>query len=316
MTTNLDVVVPSFNSGQHLRRCVESLLMSRTATLALRIVVVDNGSTDGSCDLLPHDESLRVLRNHDNLGFAAACNQGAALGDSPLILFLNSDTIVNTEALAVPMEFMCSSASASVGICGVQLLDEDGRISLSCSRYPTAGNVLNHALALDSVLPQVFKPRTMTDWDHRSTRIVDQVIGAFFLVRRDLFRTLGGFDERFFLYYEEVDFALRAKNLGWRSIFLSTARAVHIGGASSQQLGARRHFLRTRSLILFALKHFGRPQAMTVLLTALSLEPLTRVVFFTARGRLRSAYETFHATAMLWSEMPGILRRSGTTPKR
>src|SRR5205823_7218964 len=117
----------------------------------------------------------------------------------------------------------------SIGIAGIQLLDADGRIARTCARFPTPGRFFSKMLGLDTILPAAFAPHFMVEWDHNHNREVDQVMGAFFLVRRSVFEALGGFDERFFVYFEEVDFSLRARKLGWRTFYLSVAQAYHWG---------------------------------------------------------------------------------------
>jgi N-acetylglucosaminyl-diphospho-decaprenol L-rhamnosyltransferase len=305
----LDVVIPAYNSGRYLTRCLESLVASCGDLGEVKVVVVDNGSTDGSIDTLSAFSSrLTVFRNRSNRGFAAACNQGAALGTAPFILFLNSDTVVNEKALRASLEFMESPAHAGVGICGVQMLDEQGRVTASCSRFPTPLMMWGRITGLNRLLPRVFPHQLMIDWDHRTSRVVDQVIGAFFLVRRDIFRSLSGFDGRFFLYYEEVDFSLRAARAGAKSHYLATAGIMHVGGGSSGEIAAARHFYLARSRTLYAFKHFSHWQAVGLAIGALAIEPVVRAFFFAARGNLRSVLATARATAMLWREAPALLR--------
>jgi N-acetylglucosaminyl-diphospho-decaprenol L-rhamnosyltransferase len=311
----LDVVIPAYNSGSYLVRCLESLATSSKGLGDVRVVVVDNGSTDGSVDALGTPTSrLQVVRNLSNRGFAVACNQGAALGDSPFILFLNSDTVVNEDALRASLEFMESPAHAHIGICGVQIRDEHGTVTASCSRFPTPMVMWGRITGLNRPLPHVFPPQLMVDWDHRSSRVVDQLIGAFYFVRRDLFHSLGGFDERFFLYFEEVDFALRAARAGAKSYYLAAAGVSHVGGGSSRKLGAARHFYLARSRTLYAFKHFRRSHALALAIGALAIEPISRSLFFAASGHLRSALDTLGGTTMLWREAPALLRgRAATT---
>jgi GT2 family glycosyltransferase len=144
----------------------------------------------------------------------------------------------------------------------------------------------------------------MAEWDHAQTRQVDQVIGAFFLVRRGLFESLHGFDERFFVYFEEVDFAYRARQAGWLSVYLADAQAFHAGGGTSNQVKARRLFYSLRSRLLYAFKHFSWTGAVGVLLATLLLEPVSRTALALFRHSWAGLKETWAAYGMLWRWLP------------
>jgi GT2 family glycosyltransferase len=152
---------------------------------------------------------------------------------------------------------------------------------------------------LSRLWPSVFKPHLLSGSACLETRDVDQIIGAFFLVRRSLFERLGGFDERFFVYFEEVDFSMRARELGFRSRLLAEATACHHGGLSSEQVRAERLFYSLRSRLLYAAKHFSAPERGSVAAVTLFIEPLVRAA--AAAGRLsgREIVETMRAYGML-----------------
>jgi GT2 family glycosyltransferase len=156
----------------------------------------------------------------------------------------------------------------------------------------------------------------MTDWDHTTNRDDDQVNGAFFLIRRDLFERLGGFDERFFVYFEEVDLARRAAELGYRSHYLATARAFHRGGGCTDQVKARRLTYSIRSRLAYASKHFSRVSATTLALATILIEPISRIIACALRGSVTGCAETVRGFRPVWKEAPGILGRMlGTRPR-
>jgi GT2 family glycosyltransferase len=124
-----------------------------------------------------------------------------------------------------------------------------------------------------------------------------------------VFEALGGFDERFFVYYEDMDFAVRARELGWSSVYLSTAQAFHRGQGTTDAATERRMFYFARSRILYARKHFGAPAALAVTLTTLLLEPVARLI-----AAPRSAGATLRAFGMLWKDLPNILRAWNARP--
>jgi N-acetylglucosaminyl-diphospho-decaprenol L-rhamnosyltransferase len=254
---------------------------------------------------------VTVVANRENRGFAAACNQGAAGSDARYLLFLNPDTILLPGALEKPLEFMESGGSGDVGICGIQLLDENGGVARSCSRFPTTLMFLSKMLGLDRILPAAIASQPMAEWDHRTDRDVDQVIGAFFLVRRDLFELLGGFDERFFVYFEEVDFSLRAAAEGFRTHFLSEARAVHRGGGCTDQVRARRLSYEIGSRCAYAWKNFSRPSAVLLVAASLTLEPLVRLAASILRGPPGSFGETLDGFRMAWASVLSRAHQGG-----
>jgi len=145
----------------------------------------------------------------------------------------------------------------------------------------------------------------MEEWPHDETREVDHVIGAFFLVRRSLFESLGGFDERFFVYLEDVDFSVRAGRAGWRSVYLTEARAYHKGGGTSEQVKARRLFYSLRSRMQYAHKHFPVRGAIVVGAGTLLVEPLVRLGWAVLQRSGSTFVETIQGYAMLWN---GALR--------
>jgi N-acetylglucosaminyl-diphospho-decaprenol L-rhamnosyltransferase len=273
----LSIVIVNWNTGPLLRECLSSIAdagMAQDWTLD-RVVVVDNASSDDSASRLPAaGYPLEVLANNTNRGFAAACNQGAARCTSELLLFLNPDTRLFENSLRTPVAYLASPRHQDIGIVGIQLLDQQGSVSRSCARFPRWSHFAAQACGLDRLRPSL--GHLMREWDHRSTREVDQVIGAFFLTRSRLFNDLGGFDERFFVYFEEVDYALRALQAGMRSVYLASAQAMHVGGGASNQVKGRRLFHSLHSRLLYGQKHFGRLQRGLLWAVSWFVEPLAR----------------------------------------
>lgn len=291
------IVVVNWNAGDRLRACLDSIA-AHAAGLVSQVIVVDNGSTDGSEAGLEGLPGVTLVRAGANLGFGRACNLGARQAAADILLFLNPDAALYAGTLAALVAFMDAPANARVGICGVQLVDETGSVARSCSRLPSVAGLLAQSSGLDRLFPRL--GQAMVEWDHAATRDVEQVIGAFFLVRRGLFESLQGFDERFFVYYEEVDFSLRARDAGWRSVYLADVQAFHAGMGTTAQVKARRLFYLLRSRLLYAGKHFSRPGATAVALGVLFAEPPARTALALARGSWSGVRETWAACGMLW----------------
>ena len=308
---NLRVVIVNWNVGQQLCECLESIDSANLGEFNLNSVVVDNASTDGSAERLDHISlPLKVLHNPENRGFAAACNQGANGSKSDYLLFLNPDTCLFEDSLIKPLAFMERPENQQIGIVSIQLFDESGHVARNCARFPTAGMFFSKMVGLDRLFPALFPSHFMTEWDHGQTSEVDQVMGAFFMIRRQLFETLGGFDERFFVYFEEVDLSRRAHDKGWKTVYLADAQAFHRGGGTSEQVKATRLFYSLRSRIKYGYKHFGWFYATILMAGTLFLEPLSRLVLAISRRSGREAKETIKGYAMLWRAMPQLLKNS------
>lgn len=297
MKSSLDIVIVNWNSGERLRACLESIIKSdRSEYLLDRVTVIDNASEDASVmGLSDLDLPLNIITNNTNRGFAAACNQGAFGGGADYLLFLNPDTSLFADAVDLAVAFMDQPGQSQVGICGARMLDEQGKTVASCARFPTPGAILGQVCGLQKISPRLFPPHMLSSRELAASRFVDQVIGAFFMVRRHLFDELRGFDERFFVYFEEVDFSLRAREKGYRSYFLSDVRVFHEGGGCSRQAGANRLFYYLRSRLHFGLKHFSMTENILVISLTLLVEPLTRSLAGVRHRSLSTVSETLSA---------------------
>ncbi len=119
----------------------------------------------------------------------------------------------------------------------------------------------------------------MHEWDHKNSRVVDEVMGAFFMVKTDLFRKLMGFDERYFVYYEELDFSKRAFEAGYKTKYIVESQAFHKGGGVSGQVKAQRLFYNLQSRMLYSFKHFGKSKGFFIVFITLLVEPFARLFF-------------------------------------
>jgi N-acetylglucosaminyl-diphospho-decaprenol L-rhamnosyltransferase len=271
----IDIIIVNWNTGKDLNKCLSSLL-SFNCDLLKNIIVVDNNSNDKSFDISIISKKIILIQSGSNLGFAKGCNLGAKYSTANFILFLNPDTLVNPVILQCCAEVF-ANLKPKLGILGVKIIDENGLVSRSCSRFPNMSKMILQIIGIDKFLKNL--SIRMSDWDHLSDKVVDQVIGAFFMVPSKLFKDLNGFDENFFMYYEEVDFSLRAKKLGYISYYLSTVSIFHEGGGSSKKVKSSRIFYTSRSRILYAKKHFNYIQYLLIIFFTLFIEPITRILF-------------------------------------
>jgi GT2 family glycosyltransferase len=305
----VDVIIVNWNAGQQLRQCIDSVINQSHSQVG-QIIVVDNGSKDGSDRTIEGLPNLRLIRAEENLGFGKACNLGAAYTNSEFLLFLNPDACVFPDSVNKVISFMQTAENAKTGICGVQLIDEEGRIARSCARFPSTTNFISHTTGIDRIIPRM--GYFMSEWDHEATKQVDHVIGAFFMVRRQVFDQVQGFDETFFLYLEDLDFSYRAKQLGWSSIYLADVQAFHAGGGTSRKVKAKRLFYSLRSRILYAFKHFNLFAATMTLLATLLVEPVSRSMLAIGRCSWPSLKETWTAYGMLFRWLPDWISKGAT----
>ena len=307
---SLDIVIVNWNAGQQLRACLDSLgRVERGGFELSRVVLVDNASSDGSADGLDYAAlPIVVIRNSANEGFAAACNRGASGSGAEYLLFLNPDTELCADSISAPLAFMERAENRSVGIAGIQLVDASGVVSRSSARFPSLGRCVSRALGLSRLSTRLFPSYIMNEWDHGESRAVDHVSGAFYLVRRSLFEELGGFDERFFVYLEDLDFSYRASLTGSSSRYVAEARAFHRGGGVSERVRAERLFYATSSRILYAFKHFKRADAVALTLVTCTIEPLVRLCSSIVSGSMAGANATARGYAMLFRALPRLVR--------
>jgi len=305
-----DIIIINWNAGEQLHECLLSIKASFKGRFQLnRVVVVDNASIDGVVDRLDDlDLPLLIIRNSTNIGFAAACNQAARGTIADYLLFLNPDTCLFRESLVVPLEFLERPDNQNIGIVGLQLLDQEGRISRTCAKFPSPKMFVVKMFGLNRLTPLFFTNRFLGQWDNDHIHVVPYVLGAFFLVRREIFNLLDGFDERFFVYFEEVDFSYRAKKAGWKTAYLPTAKAFHRGGGTSEKVKAFRLFYSLRSRILYSYKHFGYFDATFLTLCTSTIEPLTRIIYTILHLSPRESKEVLMGYAMLWRALPKLLQ--------
>lgn len=292
-----DIIIVNWNSGGQLREAVESIRRFGGAHVE-RTIVVDNGSVDGSAAFIRQAADTCLIELDSNRGFGAACNIGAAEAHSDFLLFLNPDARLVERTVPSLAAAVDDPAHEHVGVFGVQLFMEDGRIQRSCARFPGPGTFVMASLGLDRLASG--NSLHMHDWDHRATRAVDHVIGAFYLIRRSLFTRLGGFDERFFVYLEDLDLSLRVREAGFPSLYLASSVAFHKGGGVSEKVKAQRLFYSLRSRILYAGKHFTPVPAFAVAAVTLGPELLTRALFLAARGAFGEMGDLLRGYRMLW----------------
>ena len=306
----IDIIIVNWNAGFHVVQALVSIA-DHSDQLVRSVIVVDNASTDGSLKAIEAHAAvlnlpLKCIVNAENRGFAAACNQGAKLATSDTLLFLNPDVMLFRGSLRAPFAYLSAPDNADVGAVGIQLVDRHDRVSRSCARFPNFASFAMQSLALTHI-PQLRRfGMHMSDWAHDTTQDVDHVIGAFLMIRKPLFDQLNGFDERFFVYLEDLDLSLRIKQAGQRIVYLTQARAFHLGGGTSHQVKAHRLFYALRSRMVYGAKHFVPWQARALVITICIAEPIARFARALFNLNLADARNCASAFRMLYRDAPTI----------
>ena len=262
------VVLVCWNNRSYLEPCLRSLLES-TAQHTFEVVVVDNGSTDGSQDMLrSRFPQVQLIQNDRNLGLGRASNQGIRATRAPYVLLLNNDTVVNGESLDRLIDAMAATADA--GAVGGTLLNGDGSFQAAYGNFPTLAEEFLIATRLGELLWKGYPSHRAGE----ATRRVDWLSSACLLVRRTALAQIGLLDEQYFIYGDETDLQFRLIRGHWHVYYLPQATTIHFGGRSLDRWRRRRMVYRGK--MLFFKKNYGpaRHYALRAMLGVLTAAKL------------------------------------------
>lgn len=272
------VIIVSYNTRELLAQCLESL-RPETVMTSVSVTVVDNASHDGSVAMVrDRFPWVTVVESLVNSGFAAANNLVLRDLASPYALLLNSDTVVAPGTIQHMLD--CMERRPDAGVVGCRLLNADDSLQRSCWRFPHPLRALGEALGVTQALR---RRSNYSEWDYASERRVDFVIGACLLLRKATLDQAGIFDERFFMYGEEMDLCYRLARAGWSVWYTPERSVVHYGGASGTA-GTPSQFLHAREMYFG--KWYGR-RGVAVLRISQATGASLRIVAFSALAALR-----------------------------
>lgn len=280
---DLSIVIVNWNTRDLLCDCLTCL--ANATGVSCETIVVDNGSTDGSLEMLKaRFPEVRVISNTTNIGFAAANNCGLAQASARYCLLLNSDTRVAPDAPAQMVLFMDNHSDA--GACGPQLLNADGTLQPSGRLFPTLASALGELLPLPGGWRKVLRGDGQSR-DYNQVCQVDEVSGAAVCLRREALDEIGLLDDEFFFLGEDIDLCWRLKRAGWKVFYVPDARVVHLWGGSRNRVDNYAiSLLSQRAYYLLFRKH--RSKATALLLKAIIfLLTLLKLVKWLVRATVR-----------------------------
>ena len=232
---DLSIVIVNYNTKLLLQTCLGSI-QKATQGINAEVINVDNNSTDGSKEYLSQRQgNSKIIFNDENIGFAKACNKGAKNATGKYILFLNPDTAVSQDCFQKCISFFESHKDA--GAAGVRMVDEDGKFLKESKRgIPTPAASFYKLFGLASLFPhsKTFAAYYMGNISEKENNPVDILSGAFMMIRKELFEQLGGFDESFFMYGEDIDLSYRIARSGYTNYYLGEIAITHQKGGSTK----------------------------------------------------------------------------------
>jgi N-acetylglucosaminyl-diphospho-decaprenol L-rhamnosyltransferase len=251
---DLSIVVVSYNGGELLQRCLESIRSSRHS-LEIEVIVVDNASSDGSADLAKQRfPEAAVIASETNLGFGKACNLAFGQARGRYVLLLNQDTALAPEALQKLVDV--AEARPEAGAIGPRLEYSDGSFQYSAFHFPDFRQAF---FGFFDVVPidSPINGRYRRD-EYERPFAAEHLLGACLLLRREALEQIGGFDPRFFMYFEETDLCARLRRAGWQNLYTPSARVTHVSAATTSAAPERMSVEFHRSQAYYYRKHYGR----------------------------------------------------------
>ena len=292
MSSITTVVIVNWNGGEFLKESLEAIRQEKPA----ETIVLDNASSDHSLTILSEFPEVHVIANNANLGFGRAANQGIQQAKSEYVFLLNVDTRLLPGSVRALEQFLQDHPETA--IVAPQLLFPDGRLQPSCRRFPTTARLFCYLSYLDRIIPSGYR---LNSTQHMSEREVDQPMGAALMLRKSTIVQAGLFDERFFLYMEEVDLCWRLKKSGWKIHYLPQAKVLHYAGGSASKDWERSQEFFFNSVIIYFKKQGYSLLRMIMLKCSLSVALLIRSAVLRFSGQRRQSRFYRRMSGRVWS---------------
>ena len=291
----LSIIIVNYNASHFINQTIKSILNSKI-DFNSEIIVVDNNSYDNSVELIEEEyPSINIIKNATNFGFSKAINIGVKASSGKKILILNPDTIV--EENAIQNMYNTLNSSEKISIVGAKIIDPDGNFQLSSRRaYPTFLTSFFQITGLSYIFPKskIFGRYNYTYIPEDSTHYVDSVSGACMMFSRTHFDDLNGFDEDYFLFFEETDFCIRTKESGKKVIYDSSASTIHYRGESMKSAP-----FNVNNVFLKSLMTFYKKRGKKNIISSILIRPFINFAFllkkstFFIKNNIRFIYQSF-----------------------
>lgn len=254
---DLSIIIVNYNTKELLKQTIQSVI-DNTENISYEIIVVDNASVDGSVDMVNKDyPQVKVIENTENLGFSKANNKGIKIAYGRYIMLLNSDTYVLESCLESCISYI--DKYEDIGALGCKLVLANGELDHACKRgFPTPEASLYYLLKLDKLFPKVkkFGQYKMSYVSEDDISEVDSLTGAFMIARREVIEKIGGLDESFFMYGEDIDWCYRIREAGYKIMYYPKVKTIHYKGQSSKKKRLKTIYEFHRAMYLFYKKHY------------------------------------------------------------
>ncbi len=265
---DLSVIIVNYNVRQFLENSLTSVLRAMEGWTG-EVFVVDNASDDGSLEMLKAKfPQIQLIENRNNVGFAKANNAALKLARGRFLLFINPDTVVQEDTFRVMIRFFEENRDA--GLAGCKILNPDGSFQLPCRRsFPTPWVAFTKIAGLSGLFPssKLFGKYNLTYLSEDETYEVDAVSGSFMFLRRDVYEKIGGLDETFFMYGEDLDWCYRASHAGYKVYYVHSTKIIHFKGESTKRSDIDEIRTFYRAMQLFVEKHFSSSFVVRMFLT-------------------------------------------------
>ncbi len=255
---DLSIIIVNYNVKEFLQNLLNSIEKA-VQNLSNEIIVVDNASEDGSVELLKSKySSIKIIENKTNLGFGKANNQALKISEGRYILLINPDAIVSEDTITKMIEFIEQNDDA--GLAGCKILNPDGTLQLACRRsFPGPWNSFCKVTGLSNIFPnsRLFARYNLTYLNENETYEVDAISGSFMMMKREVYEKVGGFDEQFFMYGEDLDFCYRVQKAGFKVFYVHSTQVIHYKGESTKRSSLDETKVFYNAMHLFVKKHFS-----------------------------------------------------------
>ena len=256
---DVSILIVSWRVRELLLACLAALPAAVGDDLSYEVIVVDNASNDGTVEAVRRAfPEVQIIANAENRGFTGGNNQALAAAHGRYLFLLNPDTKPLPGSIARLVRYL--EAHPQTGMAGPRLWYGDGSPQSSRRRFPSLATLFTESTIIQRYLPNLplFARYTLADSPDDAPQEVDWLVGAALMVRREVYEQIGGLDEGFFMYSEELDWCKRAKDAGWRIAYEPAAEIIHYEGKSSEQAVARRDIAFFSSRVRYARKYYGQ----------------------------------------------------------